>query len=142
MKKVGLYFGSFNPVTTGHMIVAQEALAHVDEIWFILSPQNPQKDPKDLLGENDRYALLLQALSDANNPKFKLSDVELKLSKPSYTCDTLSFLKSIHSDCVFHVITGTDAYQNVPTWKKGINIMQETPFIIVKRGDKNDFNLK
>mgnify|MGYP003658334077 CR=1 FL=1 len=142
MKKIGLYFGSFNPVTTGHMLVAQESLEHVDEVWFILSPHNPHKDEKDLLDENSRYEMLVEALVDSDNPRFKASTIEFDMDKPSYTINTIDALKEKHKDVSFHIITGTDAYMTVTFWKKGVDLLQQIPFIIVKRGYKDDFNLK
>ena len=86
--KIGLYFGSFNPLHSGHLIVAQQLLveAKLDKVWFVLSPQNPFKENATLLHENKRLLLLRKAV--AGNGDFGVCDIELSLPKPSYTMDT------------------------------------------------------
>ena len=95
--QVGLYFGSFNPIHVGHLIVAQAVLEHaeLDEIWFIVSPQNPLKKNKNLLHEFDRYDMVRLAIED--NDRFKVSDIEFNMPRPSYTIDTLTYLAEKHS---------------------------------------------
>ena len=89
---IGLYFGSFNPIHTGHLIVANHIIEHteINKIWFVVSPHNPLKDSHSLLNEHDRLHLVNLAIED--NPKFRASNVEFNLPKPSYTIDTLTYL--------------------------------------------------
>ncbi len=117
MKRVGLFFGSFNPIHTGHLIVAQAVLnaAELKEIWFVVSPQNPFKKVEGLLAEDDRLSLVERAIAD--NYLFKASDVEFKLPKPSYTVDTLQILKLRHPDTEFYLIIGEDNLPNFHKWK-------------------------
>ena len=91
--KIGLFFGSFNPIHIGHLILANYILEHsdMDELWFIISPQNPFKDKKSLL--NDHYRLDMVELAIKNYPKMRASNIEFSLPKPSYTIDTLAYLK-------------------------------------------------
>ncbi|HDQ16418.1 MAG TPA: nicotinic acid mononucleotide adenylyltransferase, partial [Bacteroidetes bacterium] len=88
MKKIALYFGSFNPVHIGHLIIANYCLSFsdMDALYFVLSPQNPFKEEKDLLGEQQRLEMLKMAIQD--NPAMKISDVEFRLPKPSYTINS------------------------------------------------------
>ena len=87
--KIGLYFGSFNPIHTGHLIIAQHILNHteIQRLWFVISPHNPLKDKASLANDRDRLHLVQLAIED--NPSMKASDIEFKLPQPSYTIDTL-----------------------------------------------------
>jgi nicotinate-nucleotide adenylyltransferase len=91
--RIGLYFGSFNPIHLGHLIIANTVSeeAKLKKIWFVLSPQNPLKEKKTLLPEYDRLHLLNLAIE--NNPHFQASTIEFDLPQPSYTIDTLAYLK-------------------------------------------------
>ena len=115
--KVGLYFGSFNPIHVGHLIIANHILNETDieKIWFIVSPQNPFKESKILLNEYDRLHLVRLATQDDN--RIKCSDIEFSLSKPSYTSNTMAFLSEKHSEHKFSIIMGSDSYQNLNKWK-------------------------
>ncbi|MDH3381852.1 MAG: adenylyltransferase/cytidyltransferase family protein, partial [Flavobacteriaceae bacterium] len=86
---VGLYFGTFNPIHIGHLIIANHMVEHsdLDEVWFVVSPHNPFKDKKSLLDNHHRLALVELAIEDY--PKLKATDIEFKLSQPSYTINTL-----------------------------------------------------
>ena len=90
--KTGLFFGSFNPIHIGHLAIANYMLefSDLDEIWFVVSPQNPLKNKKSLLNEYDRFRMVELALDD--NPKIKPVDIEFRLPKPSFTIDTLTYL--------------------------------------------------
>ena len=90
---IGLYFGSFNPIHTGHLLIASHVAdsSLVEKIWFVVSPQNPLKPSNSLLNEYDRLHMVNLAIED--DDRFKASDVEFKLPKPSYTIDTLTHLK-------------------------------------------------
>ncbi len=131
--KVGLFFGSFNPIHHGHLIIANHLAmtGNLDEVWFILSPQNPFKKPGSLLNENHRFHLL--QLSIENEPNLKASNIEFKLPRPSYTIDTLIYLKEKYPENKFSIIIGSDGYQNINNWKNADVILKNYPFIIYKR---------
>ena len=115
--KIGLYFGSFNPIHIGHLIIANHVLneTDIDRIWFVVSPQNPFKESKTLLNEFDRLHLVRLATQDDN--RIKTSDIEFNLPKPSYTSNTLVFLSEKYSEHQFSIIMGSDSYQNLDKWK-------------------------
>ncbi len=130
---VGLYFGSFNPVHHGHLIIAQHLLNNkfVDEIWFVVSPQNPFKNSQGLLNEHHRFFLLQEAIE---GEKFmKVSNVEFKLPKPSYTVNTLAYLQEKHPSTQFSIIMGSDSFQNLGKWHNAPVIIENYPIIIYKR---------
>lgn len=114
---IGLYFGSFNPIHIGHLIVANHIVENVDidKVWFVLSPHNPLKDSDSLLNEYDRLHLVELAIKD--NSKFRASNVEFHLPKPSYTIDTLTYLKEKFPLEQFTVIMGSDSFSNIHRWK-------------------------
>src|SRR3954470_4207847 len=115
--KIGLYFGSFNPVHNGHLIIANYILSNTDieQIWFIVSPQNPLKKTSTLL--NEYHRLYLVQLAIENNLKFRSSDIEFKLPRPSFTIDTLTYLAEKYPRYEFVVIIGSDSLQNITKWK-------------------------
>ena len=114
--RIGLYFGSFNPVHCGHLIIANHILneSELAKIWFIVSPQNPFKPGSTLLNEYDRLHLLRLATED--DPRIKISDIEFNLPRPSYTSTTLSHLQEKHRDLQFSIIMGSDSFQNLHKW--------------------------
>jgi nicotinate-nucleotide adenylyltransferase len=130
---IGLYFGSFNPIHTGHLIIANHIVEHseLDKVWFVLSPHNPLKSEHSLLNEYDRLHLAELAISD--NPKFRVSNVEFHLPKPSYTIDTLTYLKEKFPLEHFFVIMGSDSYQNLPRWKNYEKILEYYQIIVYNR---------
>lgn len=117
MKKVGLYFGTFNPIHVGHLIIANYMADYteLDEVWLVVSPQNPFKEKASLLADYHRLTLVKIALED--NSKVKVSDVEFKLPKPSYTINTLVHLKENHPDIDFSLIMGEDNLRTLHKWK-------------------------
>lgn len=130
---IGLYFGSFNPIHTGHLIIANHVLGNtdVDKVWFVLSPHNPLKDSHSLLNEYDRLHLVELAISD--NPKFKASNVEFSLPRPSFTIDTLTYLKEKFPFEQFSVVMGGDSYQNITRWKNYEQLIEQYPLIVYRR---------
>lgn len=116
-KKIGLYFGSFNPIHIGHMAVANYMYEYsdMDELWFVISPQNPFKTQKNLLADHHRYALVMQAIE--RFPQFRASNVEFSMPKPSFTVDTLARLKEMHPETDFALIMGSDNIINFHKWK-------------------------
>src|SRR5688500_3328061 len=114
---IGLYFGSFNPVHSGHLIIANHILNEtgLEKIWFIVSPQNPFKANATLLNEYDRLHLLKLATDD--DPRIKISEIEFSLPKPSYTSVTLAHLQERNPKHCYFIIMGSDSFQNLNKWK-------------------------
>jgi nicotinate-nucleotide adenylyltransferase len=132
-KKIGLYFGSFNPVHTGHLIIASHLANNTDlkEVWFVVSPQNPFKKETGLLNERHRISLVKLAIEDEQS--LKVSDVEFKLPKPSYTIDTLIYLSEKYPEYEFSVIMGSDGFQNIEKWKNYEQIINNYSIYIYMR---------
>jgi nicotinate-nucleotide adenylyltransferase len=130
---IGLYFGSFNPVHTGHLIIANYFLnfSNLQKIWFIVSPQNPFKDKGTLLNEYHRLHLLKLATEDDN--RIKVLDIEFKLPKPSYTATTLIHLEEKYPGNKFHIVMGSDSFQNLHKWKNYESIIKNYPIYIYNR---------
>jgi nicotinate-nucleotide adenylyltransferase len=131
--KIGLFFGSFNPVHNGHLIIANHILNESDlaKIWFIVSPQNPFKQAESLLNNYDRLHLLNKATE--NDQRLKASDIEFTLPKPSYTVTTLAYLKDKYPNDEFSIIMGSDSFQNLNKWKNYQTIIEYYQLIIYKR---------
>jgi nicotinate-nucleotide adenylyltransferase len=115
--KIGLLFGSFNPVHIGHMIVGgyMHQFTDLDKVWFVVSPENPLKDKRQLLSGHHRLMLLKTAIHD--NPTLNVTDIEFKMPRPSYTIDTLTWLGERYPDYEFVLIAGTDILGSLPRWK-------------------------
>lgn len=115
--KIGLYFGSFNPVHNGHLIIANHVLNTTDlqQVWFVVSPQNPLKKSSSLLNEYHRLHLVKSAIDGEKN--LKASSIEFHLPKPSYTIDTLTHLKEKFPQHEFAIIMGSDSFANLEKWK-------------------------
>lgn len=130
---IGLYFGSFNPIHTGHLVIANHVVSHteVDKIWFVVSPHNPLKETHNLLNEYDRIHLVELAIAD--NPKFRASNVEFHLPKPSYTIDTLTYLTEKFPLEKFSVIMGSDSFQNITRWKNYQQLLRQYDLIVYNR---------
>jgi len=131
--KIGLYFGSFNPIHIGHCIIANHFAQNTDleKLWLVVSPQNPFKESAGLLNEYHRLHLVKLATEDENN--LKASDIEFHLPRPSYTIDTLTYLKEKHPDHEFSIVMGSDGFQNLPKWKNADILIREYKFRIYKR---------
>jgi nicotinate-nucleotide adenylyltransferase len=131
--KIGLFFGSFNPIHNGHLMVASYIANHTDlqQIWLVVSPQNPHKPQSSLLNEYNR--LHLAQLAVQNDDQIKVSDIEFKLPKPSYTIDTLTYLQEKFPQHQFYVIMGGDSFQNLPKWKNFEALVKNYEFIVYRR---------
>lgn len=131
--KVGLYFGSFNPVHNGHLIIAQHFLneTELSQIWLVVSPQNPFKQQKHLLNEYDRLHLVNLAIEKLQT--LKAIDIEFRLPKPSYTINTLAYLKEKHPQHEFAIIMGSDSLQNLDQWKNADQIMEDYTIYVYER---------
>lgn len=130
---IGLYFGSFNPIHVGHLIVANHIVEHtdIDKLWFVVSPHNPLKDSNSLLNEYDRLHLVQLAIED--NVKFRASNVEFQMPKPSYTIDTLTYLSEKFPLEEFSVIMGSDSFQNITKWKNYEQLLEQYKVLVYKR---------
>jgi len=131
--KVGLFFGSFNPIHIGHLILAQSILnqSDIQKIWFVVSPQNPFKKKKSLLHEFDRIDLVRTAIED--NLELEASDIEFNLPKPSYTVDTLAVLKEKYPSYDFSLIMGEDNLSNLHKWKNFEYILENHDLLVYPR---------
>jgi nicotinate-nucleotide adenylyltransferase len=131
--KIGLYFGSFNPVHVGHLIIANYIANSTDleQVWFVVSPQNPFKPSSSLLNEYDRLNMVNIAIEGEN--KLRVSGVEFKLPKPSYTIDTLTYLHEKYPQHEFSIIMGSDGFQNLDKWKNYELLVKNYTFYIYKR---------
>lgn len=120
----GLFFGSFNPIHHGHMMLASYMLnwGPVEEVWFVVSPHNPLKEKKGLLHELDRYDMVEAAIGDYH--KFRVSDIEFRMPQPSYTIDTLVRLNEKYPTRGFYLMIGTDALQSIGKWKNYERILE------------------
>ena len=132
-KKTGLFFGSFNPVHTGHMIIANYMANYtdLDEVWMVVSPQNPHKLKANLANDYDRLHLVRLAIGD--NIKIKASNVEFDLPKPSFTVDTLTYLKEKYSTKEFVLLMGGDNLSTLNKWKNYETILANHEIYVYKR---------
>lgn len=130
---IGLFFGSFNPIHIGHTAIANYILEYSDlyEVWFVVSPQNPFKQDVKLVDESLR--LEMTRLAIANEPRFKVSDVEFNLPKPSYTINTLERLNQQYPLNNFVLLMGSDNYLQINKWKDVEKIKKNFNFIIYPR---------
>ena len=133
MTKAGLFFGSFNPVHIGHMIIANHILQNggIDEVWFVVSPQNPFKERENLLPERQRYEMVRLAIND--RPGFRVSDIEFQMPRPSYTSDTLAWLREKHPDHTFSLIMGEDSLRTLHKWKNAGEMVKVHSIIVYPR---------
>jgi len=132
-KHIGLFFGSFNPVHIGHMIIANFMVEHseLDQIWMVVSPQNPHKQKKSLASEYDRLHMVQMAIGDVVG--IKASDVEFKLPKPSYTIDTLTHLAEKYPNHKFSLIMGGDNLGSFHKWKNYELILERHQLFVYQR---------
>lgn len=131
--KVGLFFGSFNPIHLGHMIIANHMAEYtnLDEIWLVVSPQNPFKEKSSLLHQNHRLELIYRATEDYE--KIKPSDIEFKLSQPHYTSHTLAYLEEKYPQHEFSLILGADNLSTLHKWYNSEHLIQRYSFYVYPR---------
>ena len=131
--KVGLYFGSFNPIHNGHLIIAKYIINYynIDSVWLVVSPQNPFKKSETLLNERHRINLVDIALE--GEYKIKASSIECKLPKPSYTVNTLKYLEEEYPENEYIIIMGSDGFSNLKQWKNYEYIINNYTIYIYKR---------
>lgn len=131
--RIGLYFGSFNPIHIGHLIIANHIANNtvLDQIWFVISPQNPLKKENSLLNEHHRKHLI--DLSIEGEKKLRTSNVEFKLPKPSYTIDTMTYLCEKYPQHTFSIIMGSDSFSNIKRWKNYELLLKNYEIYIYER---------
>ena len=131
--KIGLYFGTYNPVHVGHLVIANYMAEYtgLDQVWLIVSPQNPLKEKSSLLADYHRLALVKIAIDD--NPKLRASDIEFKLPKPSYTATTLAYLKEKHPEHEFALIMGEDNLRTLHKWQNHEIILKNHKIYVYPR---------
>lgn len=132
-QKTGLFFGSFNPIHNGHMMLANYIVEYTGlrSVWFIISPQNPFKKKSTLLDDHHRYQLVQEAIAD--DPRFFASDVEFSMPKPSYTIDTLTYLSERYPDKEFVLIGGEDMLPTFHKWKNYEQILENYHLMVYNR---------
>lgn len=140
--KIGLYFGSFNPIHIGHLAVANYMVEYSDleQIWFVVSPQNPLKNKKSLLADYSRYELVVRAIGDSQ--KYRASNIEFGLPKPSYTIDTLVHLEEKYPKHEFVLITGADNLQTLHKWKNYEILLNKNNIYVYPRPNYDGGELK
>jgi nicotinate-nucleotide adenylyltransferase len=141
MKKIGLFFGSFNPVHVGHLFVAEMALerAELDEVWFVISPASPYKFESGVLADpDDRLIMTMKATK--YNPKIKISNLEFFLPTPSYTAITIEVIKKENPNDYFYLICGTDVYVDIPKWYLGKEVIDSVDFIVYPRNSSSIYS--
>lgn len=133
MRKVGLFFGSFNPIHTGHLIIANYMANHteLDEVWLVVSPHNPLKSKGSLVNRYDRLEMVNLALERAEN--IRSSAIEFSLPVPSYTIDTLTHLKEKHPTTLFALIMGSDNLVSLKKWKNYEIILRDYRLLVYPR---------
>lgn len=133
MKKTGLFFGSFNPIHVGHLILAEyfATQTELDEVWLVVTPQNPLKKKDSLLDQYLRLDLVHRAIEGNNN--LRATDVEFKLDKPSYTIHTLIHLREQFPDRQFSLIMGEDNLVSLPRWKNFEQILEQFEVLVYPR---------
>lgn len=131
--KIGLFFGSFNPIHLGHLIIANTMLENTDleQVWFVVSPQNPLKKSNTLLHEFDRLYMVERAIAD--NFNMKACDVEFQMPRPSYTIDTLTYLQEKFPYHHFSLIIGEDNLLSFPKWKNYQKILELFALYVYRR---------
>jgi len=132
-KRIGLYFGTFNPIHVGHLIIANHVVENtpLDEVWFVVSPHNPHKKKASLLADHHRLNLVKEAIED--NDKLRASDVEFKLPQPSYTATTLVYLQEQYPEKEFSLIMGEDNLRSLHKWRNYEEIIKNHKIIVYPR---------
>ena len=132
-KKIGLFFGTFNPIHTGHLILANHLLQYsqLDEIWLVVTPHNPHKKKSSLLNDHQRYEMVWNLCEDY--PGLKPSDIEFNLPQPNYTVYTLAHLEEKYPDYDFSLIMGEDNLKSFPKWKNHEVILERHDLVVYPR---------
>ena len=137
--KIGLYFGTFNPIHVGHLIIANHLAEHssLEQIWMVVTPHNPHKEKSTLLDDRQRFHLV--TLATEEYPKIKPSDIEFKLPQPNYTVNTLAHLKDKFPQHEFSLIMGEDNLKSLHKWKNYEYILENHDIYIYPRISATSF---
>lgn len=140
--KVGLFFGSFNPIHVGHLIIANTVRGYteLDQVWFVVSPQNPFKSARSLLPDVDRLRMVELAIED--NFDLRVSNVEFSMPRPSYTADTLAYLSDRYPSHDFSLILGSDNLHHFHKWKNFREILQHYGLIVYPRPNTDENRIR
>ena len=132
-RKTALFFGSFNPVHNGHLMLANYLVEYggLDDLLFVVSPHNPFKDKETLL--DDRHRLRMLELAVEGDERFEVSDIEFYMPKPSYTIDTLVRLSERHPNNEFYLVCGLDNLKRFPKWKNADVILRDYHILVYPR---------
>lgn len=131
--KIGLFFGSFNPIHTGHLIIANYMVEFtaIERVWFVVTPQNPLKKRRSLLNEYDRLELVRLAIED--DPRLDVTDIEFYLPRPSYTIHTLLHLEEKFPGNQFSLVMGSDSLKTLPKWKNYEELLKNYSIYVYPR---------
>lgn len=131
--KIGLYFGSYNPIHIGHLAIANYMVefTEIDQLWFVVSPQNPHKKKANLLDDYQRLEMAHRAVE--GDDRLRASNIEFSLPKPSYTIDTLAYLKDQHPNYHFKILMGSDNLENFHKWKNYETIVENFGIVVYPR---------
>ena len=131
--KIGLFFGTYNPIHVGHLIIANHLAEHsdLDQIWLVVTPQSPHKTKQSLLDNHQRLELVFRATKDY--PKLAPSAIEFNLPQPNYTVRTLAYLEEKHPENQFALIMGEDNLRSLPKWKNAEVIIGNYPIYVYPR---------
>ena len=140
--KVGLYFGSFNPIHNGHLIIAQyfAEFTDLDEVWLVVTPQNPLKTSTGLLADHHRYEMARLAVDGYS--RIKVSNIEFGLPKPSYTIDTLTYLSERYPEKSFVLLMGSDNLISINKWKNWEQLLSAYDIMVYPRPGYEDVALE
>ncbi|WP_340066316.1 nicotinate (nicotinamide) nucleotide adenylyltransferase [Ascidiimonas aurantiaca] len=140
MKKVGLYFGTFNPIHVGHLIIANHMVefSDLEEVWLVVTPHNPVKKKSSLLEDHHRYQMVWEATKEYS--KLKPSNIEFNLPQPNYTVKTLLHLQERYPHIIFSLIMGEDNLKNFHKWKNYEAILENHHLFVYPRISKNQID--
>ena len=140
--KTGLFFGSYNPIHIGHLAIANYIVefTDLDDLWFVVSPQNPLKSRSTLLADHHRLEMVEKAID--NDDRFKVSNIEFGMPKPSYTIDTLTYLAEKYPTREFYLIMGSDNIQSFHKWKNYQQILDSFKILVYPRPNCHEYDLK
>ncbi|AVM49661.1 nicotinate (nicotinamide) nucleotide adenylyltransferase [Capnocytophaga sp. oral taxon 878] len=138
-KQVGLFFGSFNPIHIGHLIIANHLVEHstMDELWLVVTPQNPFKEKQSLLDNHLRLEMVNLAVEQY--PKLRASNIEFQLPQPNYTVNTLAYLEEKYPNVSFALIMGEDNLKSLHKWKNYEHILAHYPIYVYPRISEGEF---